>query len=884
MNKRIYKCLIASPGDTKSERLVCRSVIEEINKGIGNNYGFVVETRMWENDTRSSIGEYSQEVINKQLGNDYEIFIGIMYKKYGTETKTAGSGTEEEFNNAYERFQKHNDSVEIMFYFNDEPANLSGIDLKELEKVNAFKEKISSLGVYYSLYSGINDFENKLRSHLTSYFLNIYKISCKKTATSENSQKDTIRRIFQDRFNDALCIFHSQPIIWIEPILSNTNEISQNPDESFSKRIPVGDILNNPRSVVIKAPPQFGLTSLAHYFVKEAWEMDQYWLYIESRKLSPQNAYKKIVREAESLNLKIENVKCIIIDSWIINDNEALKKLKAVCDSFPNIPIIVMHTINDTIFLKDAEEIQIEREFEVLYLLALPRHQIRRVVSEYNKIKDIGSEDKILSKVVSDLEVLNIHRTPYNCLTLLKVSERYFDESPVNRTNMLDMVLFVLFNMDGIPTYKSKPDLKDCEYVLGRLCENMIRRNKYTFDRQAFIDELNEFCKEKLIFLEVDFVFEVLLANHIITFLDTDYSFRSTFWIFYFAAKRMHIDPIFANYIFDSKIYITCPEIVEFYTGIDRNRVDALQILVKDIRESCDTVESKVRLPREMNLFDQLRWKPTDAQLEKVKDELSDNVLNSGLPGYLKDQHADKDYNQLRPYSQGIQTFFHEYSLYNLMQNISASSRALRNSDYVDPELKSSILDEILRGWNQISKVLLALTPILAKKGVAHFEGQGFILDDGFGNSFEERVMMIIQTNLTNVVGFFKNDIFSRKMAPLLNDKFKNVTDKNSKHQLALLFVFTRPQNWKKVLEEYITSLNKNSFYLYDILNGLRAKYVYDFASQTEINEMSYLIKMCLAKHEFGSKKPGMHEIKKIPNKALPTRDSSDIEDFDASL
>jgi hypothetical protein len=121
-------------------------------------------------------------------------------------------------------------------------------------------------------------------------------------------------------------------------------------------------------------------------------------------------------------------------------------------------------------------------------------------------------------------------------------------------------------------------------------------------------------------------------------------------------------------------------------------------------------------------------------------------------------------------------------------------------------------------------------------------------------------------------------------MAPLLNDKFKNVTDKNSKHQLALLFVFTRPQNWKKVLEEYITSLNKNSFYLYDILNGLRAKYVYDFASQTEINEMSYLIKMCLAKHEFGSKKPGMHEIKKIPNKALPTRDSSDIEDFDASL
>jgi hypothetical protein len=37
-----------------------------------------------------------------------------MNNKFGTETKKAGSGTEEEFNNAYERIVKK-EAVEIMF-------------------------------------------------------------------------------------------------------------------------------------------------------------------------------------------------------------------------------------------------------------------------------------------------------------------------------------------------------------------------------------------------------------------------------------------------------------------------------------------------------------------------------------------------------------------------------------------------------------------------------------------------------------------------------------------------------------------------------------------------------------------------------------------------
>ncbi|GAL87540.1 hypothetical protein P278_07330 [Sporocytophaga myxococcoides] len=871
MNKKIYKCLVASPGDTAIERETCLKVFNELNDGIGEKFGFVIEKRMWEYNTRPAFGDYSQAVISEQLGDDYDIFIGIMYKKFGTETKMAGSGTEEEFNNAYNRLLKK-ENIEIMFYFNDEASKLSEINPDELLKVNSFKKKVANLGGYYWNYNGPQNFETVLRRQLSDYFLK----ASKSDAINNQSEilKETIRLKLKERLDRALCIFDSQPIIWVDPVISNTNEISNNADENFKRRIDVKKIISNPSSTIIKAPPQFGLTCLAHYLVKEAWEIGDFWVYIDSQFVKPHNIHKKVIQEAESIGLKLEDIKCIVIDSWNNYEIDSFKKLKNVCEEYKEIPIIVMQTIDNSKFLIDNSEIKIDKSFDVLHLLALPRTQIRKVVSEYNKAKDIAAEEALLSKVIDDLEVLNIHRTPFNCLTLLKVSEKYFDQSPVNRTQMLEMVLFVLFNMDGIPTYKTKPDLKDCEYVLGRFCEKLIRNERYSFQRQSFIDELNSFCKEKLIDLEIDVVFDVLAANQIITKIDLDYVFRSSYWIFYFAAKRMHNDKDFNDYIFKSKKYISCPEIIEFYTGIDRSRSDALEILKNDIQNTCEIVNAKVALPENMNPFGLIKWKPTEEQILKVQDELSENVINSGLPDSVKDQHADKNYNQIRPYNQNIQSFLEEYSLLNLMQNIRASSRALRNSDYVSPEIKKDILKEILRGWNQISKVLLALSPILAQKGEAKFEGQGFYLEDGFGATFEERINGIIQANLTNVVGFFKNDIFSSKIGPLLFDHFTNETDQNIKHQLALLFVFTRPRGWKAKIEDYIVCLHKNSFYLFDILNSLRGRYAFDFANSDELNEISYLIKMCYAKHEFGSKKPGLHEIVKISNKSLPTRDS----------
>lgn len=648
--------------------------------------------------------------------------------------------------------------------------------------------------------------------------------------------------------------------------------------DSIDAMVTPSELIRNPISVRIKAPPQFGLTCLAHYLIKEAWvQQSARWLFLDAKDIKSQNIEKVVRKRLAAESLTKTDISCVILDSWTCAEKDSIKVIKWLSTHFSETPIIVMETIDDSAFRLAHDGDELGREFSVLYLLALSRGKLRKVVSDYNHAHHIGDEDAVLAKVVTDLEALNIHRTPLNCITLLKVAEKYFDESPVNRTKMLEMVLFLLFNMDGIPVYKSRPDLKDCEYVLGRFCEKMIRTDRYEFSQQEFIRELNAFCSEKLIHLEVDAVFSILFANSIIVKWAEYYKFRFSYWIYYFAAQRMHSDQQFADYIFAEKKYISYPEIVEFYTGIDRSRTDALKILTRDLQDSCKTIQGLIGLPENMDPYRGTKWALPEQSVNMLKKEISDGVSKSNLPDVVKDKFADRSYDQFRPYDQTIYQVSNDQALKVLMQNIKASSRALRNSDYADPNEKRILMNEIVRGWEFVTQVLLVLTPILAVTGVGEFAGERFVTDDCFNDrTVEQRLAMLWESLPFNVVRFSENDIFSPKIGPLLFDYLGNDISEIKQHELMLLLIRKRPQEWNRHVREYIGKIAKDSFYLYNIMSSLRTEYRYSYASPSELQEISYLIKMTIAKHFAGHNKPGPEHVVKIPAASLPKRERDD--------
>lgn len=127
------KCFIASPGDTLEERNACENVFDEINHGLGSCHGFRLVSVRWEKDVYPSVGEYGQQVINQQTEGNYDLFIGIMKSRFGTPTPQAGSGTEEEFNIAYERFQ-NGEIGNIFFYFGATKMSPYDLDIDQFKR------------------------------------------------------------------------------------------------------------------------------------------------------------------------------------------------------------------------------------------------------------------------------------------------------------------------------------------------------------------------------------------------------------------------------------------------------------------------------------------------------------------------------------------------------------------------------------------------------------------------------------------------------------------------------------------------------------------------------------------------------------------------------
>jgi len=121
----------------------------------------------WETQSRPGFGEDGQDVINQQVGDSYDIFLGIMWGRFGTATSRAESGTEEEFYRAYARL-RDGERVQIMFYFKDAGIPLSQMDGEQFLKVQSFKKKIAGEygGLYYQ-FETTDDFQKRARIHLS---------------------------------------------------------------------------------------------------------------------------------------------------------------------------------------------------------------------------------------------------------------------------------------------------------------------------------------------------------------------------------------------------------------------------------------------------------------------------------------------------------------------------------------------------------------------------------------------------------------------------------------------------------------------------------------------------------------------------------------------
>jgi hypothetical protein len=168
MPKKITELVafISCPSDLMAERRIFDAAIEELNPILKDSYSIVLRSIGWEDNVVPGIGSDPQAVINSQIEGRYDIYIGLIGSRLGTETPRAASGTEEEFRAACLRYGKRPQSVRVIFYFKSTIDNAHALDLDQFSRVRAFRKSLGSSGVLYHDFSNPDELLKLAKNHL----------------------------------------------------------------------------------------------------------------------------------------------------------------------------------------------------------------------------------------------------------------------------------------------------------------------------------------------------------------------------------------------------------------------------------------------------------------------------------------------------------------------------------------------------------------------------------------------------------------------------------------------------------------------------------------------------------------------------------------------
>jgi len=181
--KRI-RIFVASPGDVADERTRLDRMVQGMNRtgGTAERLGLFLELLRWETHAAPDAGRPQGIVFDQLPPQEWDIFVGILWLRFGSETgerdpdtgQPYRSGTEEEFKAAYGlREASTTPWPKVAVYrCSRPPADMLRLDLAQYARIQQFFEGFKAGGPHPGLvqpYDKPEDFERMVREHLEKW-------------------------------------------------------------------------------------------------------------------------------------------------------------------------------------------------------------------------------------------------------------------------------------------------------------------------------------------------------------------------------------------------------------------------------------------------------------------------------------------------------------------------------------------------------------------------------------------------------------------------------------------------------------------------------------------------------------------------------------------
>jgi hypothetical protein len=168
--REVLRVVLASPGDVEAERDQAAAVIDKVNQQAAAEHGYLLELHRWETDSQPGFHvRGAQGVVDDDLDiENCDVLIGIFWRRFGTPTSDARSGTEHEIRTAISAWKKSG-QPRIMLYFSRKPATpINASETRQWGNVLEFKEEMAPQSLLWE-YRDENDFREQLHNHLVAY-------------------------------------------------------------------------------------------------------------------------------------------------------------------------------------------------------------------------------------------------------------------------------------------------------------------------------------------------------------------------------------------------------------------------------------------------------------------------------------------------------------------------------------------------------------------------------------------------------------------------------------------------------------------------------------------------------------------------------------------
>ena len=342
----------------------------------------------------------------------------------------------------------------------------------------------------------------------------------------------------------------------------------------------------------------------------------------------------------------------IMFDDFETVGERQLTKINEFISKYPNNRFIFSEKENITAkYLRDVEVVP-SCEYETAHICALTKGQIRAIATQNFSSEDCSA---LVDKIMLCFKKTTLPKTPFVLSLMLSICDTA-DFTPINEAVIMEQFMeFLLEKSSPSEAYSTTYDFRIKEDFLISLVTYMDKNNQFYLSIDEFETLLSAYHADKGFSVRETEFDSLFFKKGVLVRTELIVTFRYNCMIEYYLAKKAAQSPEFLMHILADRNYLNYPNELMYYTGLNRQNVDVVKVLQRELYADFDKLRGvvprledynigiDVSLPEESFAKRIGESKLTQAQSDKLQDTKDTSELHTPEEIDKSVTHEDMD-------------------------------------------------------------------------------------------------------------------------------------------------------------------------------------------------------------------------------------------------